>query len=163
MEIRKLRVDSRAQQDGERVDCARFGWPDIYITTRSLRSAAFQIEYQRQQDRKLREKRQDTSLPAQERRTLSDPEREVCHRDALIAKALINIEGFTEGGVALTFPDLIDRMSDPDYGPLVGLCVAAANIVGHPDGDPYEDDSGNSPGPSGGTSDTAQKPSSSLT
>lgn len=163
MEIKRLKVDSRAQQEGERVDCARFGWPDIFITTRSLRSAAFQIEYERLQARKLREKRQDKTLPAQERRALSDLDREDCHRDALISKCLIDIEGITENGAPLSFPEIVAQLGDPDCGPLVGLCVQAASVVGFPEGDPFEDDAGNSPRPSGGTSGTAAQPDSSQT
>ena len=160
MDIRKLKVDSKAQQEGERVDCGRFGWPDIFVTTRSLRCAAFQIEYERLRARALREKRQNKELPASERRNLSDADHEACHREALISKCLINIEGFTADGQPLAFRDLVDLLPDPDYGPLVGLCIAAAGVVGHPEGDPYEDDAGNSPRPSGGSSDTAAQQTS---
>lgn len=156
MEIARLRIDAKAQQEGERIDCARFGWPDIYVTTRSVRSTAFQIEYERLQQRRLREKREDKTLPARERRALSDADREVCYRDALTSKCLIDIEGFTRDGAPLPFADVVELLRDPDYSALVGLCIQAAAVVGHPDSDAYEDDAGNSSRPSGGKSVTAE-------
>lgn len=163
MEISKLKIDSKAQQEGERINCARFGWPDIFITTRSVRSTAFQIEYERLQQRRLREKREDQTLPARERRALSDTDREVCYRDALTAKCLIDIEGLTDNGTPLPFSEILPLLDDPDYSAVVGLCIQAAAVVGHPDGDAYEEDAGNSQRPSGGNSVTADPPASSQT
>lgn len=157
MEITKLKIDSKAQQEGDTVDCARFGWPDIYITTRSVRSTAFQIEYERLQQRRLREKREDKTLPARDRRALTDADREVCYREALTSKCLVKIDGFTRDGAPLPSSEVIALLDDPDYSALVGLCIQAAAVVGHPDGDAYEDDAGNSQRPSGGGSGTANQ------
>lgn len=161
MEIRKLKVDSKAQQEGDTVDCSPFGFVDLFVTTRSIRSRRYLIRREALERKRTKEKQKDTALPANERLSLNDDDRLAIARQALREECLIKIEGLTDGGRPIDSAAALALLDDPDYDPLFNACFQAAAAVGHPLDD-LEDDAGNSQRPSDGSSTTAAPQASSA-
>lgn len=164
MEISKRKIDATAQRDGEVVDGADVNLPGVQIETRSLNAWAYRNEVDRLETRKLAAKAKDKSIPRAERLTLNAEERAAIEVEALISKCLIDVRGLTDNGRPLNFAEVCDLIRDPDYILILGACRAAAARVGIPgDLDLLEDDAGNLPAPSDGSSATDGRPASSPT
>lgn len=156
---KELRVDAKAQAEGEVIDLDRYGFKG-WVRTRSIHAPSYRIAREMKMSKLLRIKQRDKSLPAEERKALNSVELAQMDCELLRDELLIDTGGLFFEGVECTVAKLKQLVVDPNFSPLAGLCMLAARDAGQIEAELEEADRGNSRAPSDGGADTEKTTSS---